>query len=100
MHLQAVSDPTRQKILQLVWNRELPAGEIAAHFPVTFGAISQHLNVLREAGLVAQRKAGRQRLYRARKESMGPLAAYLEQTWGLHLELLKLAVEKEKADHA
>jgi DNA-binding transcriptional ArsR family regulator len=98
MHLQTIADPTRQRILQLVWNRELPAGEIASQFPLTFGAISQHLNVLREAGLVEQRKSGRHRLYRARKDSLGALATYLEQTWGMHLELLKEAAEK--ADHA
>ncbi len=98
MLLQAASDPTRQRILQLVWNRELAAGEIAGQFPVTFGAISQHLHVLRDAGLVEQRKAGRQRFYRARKETMGPLAAYFEQVWGMHLELLKEAAEK--AEHA
>ena len=98
MHLQAISEPTRQRILQLVWTRELPASDIAAQFPVTFGAISQHLRVLLDAGLVEQRKAGRQRFYRARKESMGPLAVYLEQLWGMHLELLKEAAEK--AEHA
>jgi DNA-binding transcriptional ArsR family regulator len=98
MHLHAIADPTRQRILQLVWSRELSAGEIAAQFSVTFGAVSQHLTVLREAGLIAQRKFGRHRFYQARKDSMGPLAAYLEQTWGMHLELLKEAAEK--ADHA
>ena len=85
MSLQAISEPTRQRILQLVWNRELPAGEIAAQFPVTFGAISQHLGVLRDAGLIEQRKEGRQRFYRAKKESMGALAVYLEQLWGMHV---------------
>lgn len=97
MSLQAISEPTRQRILQLVWNCELPASEIAEQFPVTFGAISQHLGVLRDAGLVEQRKQGRQRFYRARKESMGPLAVYLEQLWGMHLDLLKHVAEK--AEH-
>lgn len=99
MSLQAISEPTRLRILQLVWTRELPASEIAAQFPVTFGAISQHLGVLRDAGLVEQRKQGRQRYYRAKKESMGPLAAYLEQLWGMHLELLKQAAEKAESSN-
>lgn len=96
--LQIVADPTRQRILQLVWDRELAASEIAAQFPVTFGAVSQHLHALREAGLVEQRKSGRQRLYRTRKDALGPLAAYFEQLWGMHLELLKEAAERAEHD--
>ena len=97
MTLQLISEPTRQRILQLVWTRELPAGVIAAQFPVTFGAVSQHLTILKDAGLLEQRREGRQRFYRARKEALGPLAAYFEQLWGLHLDLLKEAAEK--AEH-
>jgi DNA-binding transcriptional ArsR family regulator len=82
----------------MVWNDELPAGEIAAAFDVTFGAVSQHLRVLREAGLVDCRKDGRRRLYRARRECMGPLCDVLEELWSQRLGRLRdLAEAKERA---
>jgi DNA-binding transcriptional ArsR family regulator len=97
--LAALAEPSRLRILRLVWQQERPAGDIAAHFDVTFGAISQHLRVLHEAGLVEVRRAGRQRLYRARREVMGPLADYLEAQWRTHLESLKdLAQAEEQRD--
>lgn len=82
----------------MVWKRERSAGEIAAHFEVTFGAVSQHLKVLRDAGLVAQRKDGRQRYYRATPETLGPLAAYLEALWTARLTDLKTLAEAEEYD--
>jgi len=95
--LEIIAEPRRQRILRLVWDRELGAGEIAAEFDVTFGAVSQHLRVLRDAGLVAVRKDGRHRSYRARKKALGPLAALLEATWSDRLgELKKLAEAEEK----
>lgn len=97
--LRVLSEPRRAAILRLVWERELPAGEIAARFDVTFGAVSQHLRVLREAGLVEQRKEGRRRFYRARREALGPLAQALEAMWMEGLgELRRLAEEEEGAD--
>src|SRR5438067_1940786 len=66
--LKAISAPTRRRILTLVRDGELSAGEIAAHFDVTRPAVSQHLNVLKEAGLVNERRNGTKRLYRARSE--------------------------------
>ena len=97
--LSVVAEPRRREILRLVWDRELAAGEIAARFDVTFGAVSQHLRVLREAGLVEQRKEGRRRFYRARREALGPLAQALEAMWmdGLG-ELRRLAEEEERGD--
>ncbi|HYE76676.1 MAG TPA: metalloregulator ArsR/SmtB family transcription factor [bacterium] len=94
--LRAIAEPRRQQILQLVWNRERSAGEIAAAFEVTFGAVSQHLKVLRDAGLVIHRKEGRQRYYRADPGALGPLAAYLEQLWTGHLTALKTLAEAEE----
>src|SRR5436305_242697 len=79
--LQAIAEPTRREILHLVWDRELPAGAIADHFDVTRPAISQHLRVLREAGLVSERRDGTRRLYRAVPERLGDLRAYLEAYW-------------------
>ncbi len=66
--LRAIAEPRRREILRLVWSAELPAGEIARRFDVTRPAISQHLSVLKEAGLVTERRDGTRRLYRARPE--------------------------------
>ena len=95
--LTAVAEPRRREILRMVWNEEKPAGEIAAAFDVTFGAVSQHLRVLREAGLVEVRKEGRRRYYRARRECMGPLCDLLEEMWSGRLERLRtMAEERER----
>jgi DNA-binding transcriptional ArsR family regulator len=96
--LRALAAPIRRDILALVWEEERPAGDIADRFEVTFGAVSQHLRVLREAGLVAVRPDGRRRLYRARREALGPLARALEAEWGARLNRLKTLVEEETAD--
>src|SRR5690242_9350004 len=76
----------RLLILELVRERELPAGAIASHFEVSRPAISQHLGVLKEAGLVDERRNGTQRLYRARPEGLGELKAFLDAFWGERLE--------------
>jgi len=93
--LTLVAEPRRREILHLVWDRERSAGEIAAHFPVTFGAISQHLGVLREAGLVRVRRDGRRRLYRADREMLGGLAPALEAMWAASLDRLAEAAQEE-----
>src|SRR2546427_12843439 len=79
--LEAVSNPRRRAILRLVWDKERSAGEIAANFDVTWAAISQNLRVLREAGLVRQRREGNRRLYRADRRALGPLAAVVKKMW-------------------
>lgn len=94
--LQVVADPTRRDILAMVWDRELPAGTIAAGFDVTFGAVSQHLTVLREAGFVNVRKDGNRRLYRADKEGLGPLRAVLESMWEATLDRLVDTIENDQ----
>lgn len=97
--LAVVAEPRRREILRLVWHRERTAGEIAARLPVTFGAVSQHLRVLREAGFVEVRRDGRLRIYRARREALGALAAALEEMWAESLDRLKdLAEEEERRD--
>lgn len=92
--LQALAEPTRRSILELVRDRELPAGEIAQHFDVSRPAISQHLGVLRNAGLIAERREGTRRLYRARPEGFADLREYLEGFWAVRLQQLKQAVEE------
>jgi DNA-binding transcriptional ArsR family regulator len=96
--LAAIAAPRRQAILRLVWHRERSAGDIHAEMPeVTFGAVSQHLRVLREAGVVELRREGRQHFYRARRAEMGPLASALEAMWDDKLAHLKqLAEENER----
>jgi DNA-binding transcriptional ArsR family regulator len=96
--LQALGTPRRRAILRLVWSAERSAGEIHRSFrDVTFGAVSQHLSVLLEAGLVDVRRAGRERFYRARKRDLGPLAAWLESMWSTALDRLAEQAELESA---
>jgi len=94
--VQAISEPRRREILRLVRDRELAAGEIAARFDVTRPAISQHLTVLKNAGLVSERREGTRRLYRARPEGLGELRSFLDGFWEAGLERLKLAAEQEE----
>ena len=93
--LHALAEPRRREILGLVRDRELTVGEIAAQFEVTRPAISQHLKVLREAGLVADRREGTRRYYRAVPEGLNELRAFLEGFWDVRLEALKTAAEDE-----
>jgi DNA-binding transcriptional ArsR family regulator len=86
-------------MLTLVRDEELSAGEIAAHFDVTRPAVSQHLNVLKEAGLVTERRNGTRRLYRARPEGLADLKEFLEGFWDDRLEALKHEAEKEEREH-
>ena len=76
--VRALAEPHRREILRLVADRELPAGQIAANFAVTGPAVSQHLKVLKEAGLVTERRDGTRRLYRARPEGLTELKAFLD----------------------
>jgi DNA-binding transcriptional ArsR family regulator len=94
--LKAIAGPRRRQILTLVRDSELAAGEIAAHFEVTRPAVSQHLNVLKEAGLVSERRNGTKRLYRARPEGLAELKQFLEEFWDERLEALKREAEKEE----
>jgi DNA-binding transcriptional ArsR family regulator len=96
--LRAIADPRRREILALVRERELPAGEIAARFDVTRPAISQHLAVLRDAGLVTERRSGTRRLYRARPGGTAELRAWLEDFWDDGLARLRAAAEQEETD--
>ena len=96
--LKAIAAPRRRQILSLVRDGELAAGEIAAHFDVTRPAVSQHLNVLKEAGLVSERRNGTKRLYRARPEGLAQLKAFLEEFWDERLDALKREAEREERE--
>jgi DNA-binding transcriptional ArsR family regulator len=92
--LRALSDPGRRRILTLVRDEEHSAGEIAAEFTVSWPAVSQHLRVLKEAGLVSERREGTRRLYRARPEGLDDVRAFLDEFWDDKLERLKREVER------
>ena len=94
--VQALSEPRRREILRLVRERELAAGEIAAHFDVTRPTISQHLTLLKNAGLITERREGTRRLYRTRPEGLAELRSFLDGFWEDGLERLKLAAEEEQ----
>jgi DNA-binding transcriptional ArsR family regulator len=94
--LKAITVPRRRQILRLVRDGELSAGEIASHFDVTRPAVSQDLTLLKEAGLVEERRNGTRRLYRARPEGLAELKAFLEEFWDVRLEALKRETEREE----
>jgi DNA-binding transcriptional ArsR family regulator len=96
--LKAIAEPRRRRILTLVRDGELTAGEIASRFDVSRPAISQHLNVLKEAGLVNERRNGTRRLYRARPEGLAELKQFLEGFWDARLAALKEEAEREERE--
>jgi DNA-binding transcriptional ArsR family regulator len=97
--LKALAEPRRREIVRLVWVRELPATGIAEHFDdVTRPAISQHLGVLKEAGLVSERRDGTRRLYRARQDEMRKLRDFLDDYWTTGLDRLRDAAEAAQRD--
>ncbi len=93
--LQIIAEPTRREILGLIWDEELAAGEIADSFEVTFGAVSQHLGVLRDAGLVTVRRDGNRRIYTANRDALAPYRSVLETMWTSHLQRLADMIEAE-----
>jgi predicted enzyme related to lactoylglutathione lyase/DNA-binding transcriptional ArsR family regulator len=83
--LKAIVEPRRREILRLVTGTERTAGEIAGHFDISRPAVSQHLKVLEDAGLVDVRRSGTRRIYRARPEGLAELRSYLDEFWGTGL---------------
>jgi DNA-binding transcriptional ArsR family regulator len=95
--LRAIAEPRRRAILRLVWSRELAAAAIADEFrDVSRPAISQHLTVLKDAGLVTERRDGTRRLYRANPQTIADLLAALDDYWTSGLERLRDVVEAEQ----
>ncbi len=93
--LRALAEPRRRRILQLVAGGERSAGEIAATFEVTRPAISQHLTVLKEAGLLNERRDGTRRLYSVRLESLEEVRRFLDGAWSEALDTARTLVEDE-----
>ena len=94
--LRALAEPRRRAILRLVAHEELAAGEIAAAFEVTRPAVSQHLTVLKQAGLLTERREGTRRLYRARPEGLAQLRRLLDDIWAGALDTARRLVEAER----
>ena len=95
--LQALGEPRRRRILSLVWRHEREAGQIhRAVGDVTFGAVSQHLKLLRDAGAVRVRREGRRRLYRADRAAVRRMLARLDRMWAAGLDDLKRLAEQEE----
>lgn len=94
--LDAISSPRRRKILRLVWDEELSAGEIAGKFDVSWPAVSQNLKVLRTAGLVRERREGTKRFYRADREALGPVSDVLRQIWEQDLDALERTIRRDR----
>ena len=93
--MRALAEPTRREILALVRDEEHTAGEIAENFPISRPAVSQHLRILEDADLVAVRRDGTRRWYRARPEGLAELQEWLTEMWATDLQRLKQAVERE-----
>jgi DNA-binding transcriptional ArsR family regulator len=94
--LRAIAEPRRRAILQLVAHEEMAAGKIATHFDVHRTAISQHLTVLKDAGLIAERRDGARRMYRARPESLDALRHMLEDMWASSLDIARRLTEADR----
>ena len=93
---RALAEPTRRRIIQLVASRRLSAGEIASHFRATRPAISQHLGVLRSAGLLSEQRKGARRLYRAEPKALAAAIEHLQSFWPGRLEALKIEAERRE----
>ena len=94
--LKAIAEPRRRAILRLVRDEELSSGDIAAQFDVTGPAISQHLGVLKDAGLVTERREGTRRLYLARPEGLRDVRAFVEDFWDDGLDRLREVAEQDQ----
>jgi DNA-binding transcriptional ArsR family regulator len=92
----ALGDPTRRAIFERLADGPTAVGELARHLPVSRPAVSQHLKVLKDAGLVTDRRAGNRRIYQLDPDAVAALRAYLDQFWKRSLTAFKRAVEQEE----
>ena len=93
--ISALADPTRRAVLESLKEGPRPVGEIARGLPVTRPAVSQHLKVLKDAGLVADKSVGTRRIYYIDPKGLGAMRAWLDQFWEQALDAFKLAAEAE-----
>jgi DNA-binding transcriptional ArsR family regulator len=93
--LDALGDPTRRAVLEVLRGGAQPVGEIARHLPVSRPAVSQHLRVLKEAGLVHDRRDGTRRLYGLDTQGLSALRAYLESYWDTALAAFRETADAE-----
>ena len=93
--LTALGDPTRRAIFEQLADRPRAVGELARELPVSRPAVSQHLKVLKDAGLVIDRPAGTRRIYELDLDGVGAMRAYLDQFWNRSLAAFKAAAEQE-----
>ena len=91
--LSALADPTRRQVFELLASRPRSVGELASELPVSRPAVSQHLKVLKTAGLVCDRAVGTRRIYAIDAAGIGELRAYLDRFWTTALAAFKQAVE-------
>ena len=96
--LTALADPTRRAIFERVARKPLSVSEIAKNMPVSRPAVSQHLKVLKTAGLVTDHAEGTRRVYRIDPKGLGPIRAWLDQMWDTNLAAFKEAVESDTRD--
>ena len=96
--LTALGDPTRRTIFERLADRPRAVGELARELPVSRPAVSQHLKVLKEAGLVTDRRAGNRRIYQLDPDGVAALRAYLDRFWSRSLAAFKAAVEQEEEE--
>jgi DNA-binding transcriptional ArsR family regulator len=94
--IEALADPTRRAIFERIKLRALPVGKIAEALPVSRPAVSQHLRVLKDAGLATERKNGARRLYRADPAGLASLHGYIEDFWNEALESYKRHADIEE----
>jgi DNA-binding transcriptional ArsR family regulator len=98
--LAALGDPTRRAIFERLAEQPRPVGELARELPVSRPAVSQHLRVLKDAGLVVDRAVGNRRIYHVDVDGVGALRAYLDQFWNTALAAYKAAVEQSSEEVA
>jgi DNA-binding transcriptional ArsR family regulator len=93
---EALADPTRRRVFEKLGSGPLPVGRIAEGLPVSRPAVSQHLKVLKEAGLVSDRAEGTRRVYQIDPHGLGALRAWLDQFWDAALEAFRAELEMEE----
>jgi DNA-binding transcriptional ArsR family regulator len=96
--LEALADPTRREVFERLGKGPSPVGRLAAGLPVSRPAVSQHLKVLKEAGLVTEEQDGTRRIYRIDPHGLARLRAWLDQFWDAALDAFKAEVEKDEGE--